>query len=379
MFTFWSNFRSTILLISLQLSRVDNSKPLSEIAANKIKLAPFEINNTASTPKQDSYLFTLGLVTHKAADETEFAKLKRKEEFAKSLAAQPVQGKSSKPKKDSSGTLETIVKRNRTRKNPEKRKTRMTLTVNPPDKKKKMKMNPPVKKKNLKKKKIADPNDASFDLSEQLLSLQPPLWDDQSVPGWPESLVQQAMSDKPMPQCSINVNDIYTTSQLQLQEALSKISELEERVEDLDKQNIALREQIQKLSAEASTSKLIRSGKPLQEIQEKAPMIERTENNLKKSNGDDENNPSGSNETEVETAFVQLKQLYTNFPKELLYAIASLRLPEVPFIEWNSKKKRFYCKCSNCGKLLIATPQKHHGSDRFVVQSMKKHYLEEHL
>lgn len=83
--------------------------------------------------QKESHLLTLGLLTHKAADEAKLAKLKRKEEFAKSLAAQPVQGRSSKSKKESSGepqytgTLKTIIKLNRTEK--EKRKTRMPLKM----------------------------------------------------------------------------------------------------------------------------------------------------------------------------------------------------------------------------------------------------------
>ena len=83
--------------------------------------------------QKESHLLTLGLLTHKAADEAKLAKLKRKEEFAKSLAAQTAQGRSSKSKKESSGdqqytgTLKTIIKLNRTDK--EKRKTRMPLKM----------------------------------------------------------------------------------------------------------------------------------------------------------------------------------------------------------------------------------------------------------
>lgn len=83
--------------------------------------------------EKESHLLSLGLLTHKAADEAKLAKIKRKEEIVKSLAAQPSQGRSSKSKKDSSGeqqytgTLKTIIKLNRTEK--EKRKTRMPLKM----------------------------------------------------------------------------------------------------------------------------------------------------------------------------------------------------------------------------------------------------------
>lgn len=83
--------------------------------------------------QKESHLLSLGLLTHKAADEAKLAKIKRKEELSKSLAAQPSQGRSSKSKKDASGdqqytgTLKTIIKLNRTEK--EKRKTRMPLKM----------------------------------------------------------------------------------------------------------------------------------------------------------------------------------------------------------------------------------------------------------
>lgn len=80
--------------------------------------------------EKESHLLSLGLLTHKAADEAKLAKQKRKEEIAKILAAQQTGPR--KSKKDASGeqytgTLKTIIKLNRTEK--EKRKTRMPLKM----------------------------------------------------------------------------------------------------------------------------------------------------------------------------------------------------------------------------------------------------------
>lgn len=105
----------------------DRLKIVSE--ENVLKLDPAE---TELLKQKESHLLTLGLLTHKAADEAKLAKLKRQEEFAKSIAQQPAPS-SRKSKKDSSndqqytGTLKTIIKLNRTDK--EKRKTRMPLKM----------------------------------------------------------------------------------------------------------------------------------------------------------------------------------------------------------------------------------------------------------
>lgn len=105
----------------------DRLKIVSE--ENVLKLDPAE---TELLKQKESHLLTLGLLTHKAADEAKLAKLKRQEELAKSIAQQPAPS-SRKSKKDSSndqqytGTLKTIIKLNRTDK--EKRKTRMPLKM----------------------------------------------------------------------------------------------------------------------------------------------------------------------------------------------------------------------------------------------------------
>lgn len=105
----------------------DRLKIVSE--ENVLKLDPAE---TELLKQKESHLLTLGLLTHKAADEAKLAKLKRQEELAKSNAQQPAPS-SRKSKKDSSndqqytGTLKTIIKLNRTDK--EKRKTRMPLKM----------------------------------------------------------------------------------------------------------------------------------------------------------------------------------------------------------------------------------------------------------
>lgn len=83
--------------------------------------------------QKESHLLSLGLLTHKAADEAKLAKIKRKEEIAKAIASQPPPaGRGSKSKKESAteqytGTLKTIIKLNRTEK--DKRKTRVPLKM----------------------------------------------------------------------------------------------------------------------------------------------------------------------------------------------------------------------------------------------------------
>lgn len=105
----------------------DRLKNVSE--ENVLKLDPAE---TELLKQKESHLLTLGLLTHKAADEAKLAKIKRQEELAKSIAQQPAPS-SRKSKKESStdqqytGTLKTIIKLNRTDK--EKRKTRMPLKM----------------------------------------------------------------------------------------------------------------------------------------------------------------------------------------------------------------------------------------------------------
>lgn len=81
--------------------------------------------------QKESHLKTLGLLTHKAADEAKLAKQKRKEELAKVVPSQP---SGRKPKKDSysydpqyTGTLKAIIKLNRSDK--DKRRTREPLKL----------------------------------------------------------------------------------------------------------------------------------------------------------------------------------------------------------------------------------------------------------
>lgn len=106
----------------------DSLKIVSE--ENVLKLDPVE---TELFKQKESHFMTLGLLTHKAADEAKLAKLKRAEEQAKSLAQQPAPS-GRKSKKDSTndqqytGTLKTIIKLNRGD-NKEKRKTRMPLKM----------------------------------------------------------------------------------------------------------------------------------------------------------------------------------------------------------------------------------------------------------
>ncbi|KAG5680263.1 hypothetical protein PVAND_009782 [Polypedilum vanderplanki] len=92
-----------------------------------------ELTESAELLKQkENHFLSLGLFTHKAAEEAKLAKQKRKEE----LALQAAQQASRKSKKDSSdqtgtskttGTLKTIIKLNRSDK--EKRKARMPLKM----------------------------------------------------------------------------------------------------------------------------------------------------------------------------------------------------------------------------------------------------------
>jgi hypothetical protein len=105
----------------------DSLKIVSEENVPKTDLNPADIE---MLKQKESHLLSLGLLTHKAAGEAKIAKQKRKEELAKSIAAQPAQG--GRKKKEASGeqytgTLKTIIKLNRTEK--EKRKTRMPLKM----------------------------------------------------------------------------------------------------------------------------------------------------------------------------------------------------------------------------------------------------------
>lgn len=105
----------------------DRLKTVSEENVPKMDPADMEL-----LKQKESHLLSLGLLTHKAADEAKLAKIKRKEELAKSLA-QSSTSRSNKSKKDApndqqyTGTLKTIIKLNRTDK--EKRKTRMPLKM----------------------------------------------------------------------------------------------------------------------------------------------------------------------------------------------------------------------------------------------------------
>ncbi|XP_070493109.1 serine-rich adhesin for platelets isoform X3 [Chironomus tepperi] len=107
----------------------DCLKIMSEANTPKI-----ELNETAELLKiKENHFKSLGLFTHKAAEEAKIAKQKRREE----LALQAAQQSNRKSKKDSSdyhsgsgktsGTLKTIIKLPRTDK--EKRKTRMPLKI----------------------------------------------------------------------------------------------------------------------------------------------------------------------------------------------------------------------------------------------------------
>ncbi|KAL7033257.1 hypothetical protein ACKWTF_007520 [Chironomus riparius] len=107
----------------------DCLKIMSEVNTPKI-----ELNETAELLKiKENHFKSLGLFTHKAAEEAKIAKQKRKEE----LALQVAQQSNRKSKRESSdyhsgmgktsGTLKTIIKLPRTDK--EKRKTRMPLKI----------------------------------------------------------------------------------------------------------------------------------------------------------------------------------------------------------------------------------------------------------
>lgn len=103
----------------------DSLKAVSEENVPKPDIVDMELFK-----EKESHLLSLGLLTHKAADEAKLAKLKRREEIAKTQVAQ--QSGPRKSKKDASGeqytgTLKTIIKLNRTEK--EKRKTRMPLKM----------------------------------------------------------------------------------------------------------------------------------------------------------------------------------------------------------------------------------------------------------
>lgn len=114
---------------------VGSISPRSE---DSLKIVPEENLRKADTAECDlikqkeSHLMTLGLLTHKAADEAKLAKLKRKEELSKTIPSQPASR--GKPKKDSysydpqyTGTLKTIIKLNRSDK--DKRRTREPLKL----------------------------------------------------------------------------------------------------------------------------------------------------------------------------------------------------------------------------------------------------------
>lgn len=98
-------------------------------------LPKIDLNESAELFKEKvNHFKTLGLLTHKAANEAKLAKIKRKEELKHQMAQQQARKskhKSSDENKDSSnktsGTLRTIIKLPRTDK--EKRKSRMPLKI----------------------------------------------------------------------------------------------------------------------------------------------------------------------------------------------------------------------------------------------------------
>jgi hypothetical protein len=105
----------------------DRLKTVSEENVPKIELNPAEME---LFKQKESHLLSLGLLTHKAAGEAKLAKQRRKEELAKTIVAQPTQGRKKKENSGDqqyTGTLKTIIKLNRTEK--EKRKTRMPLKM----------------------------------------------------------------------------------------------------------------------------------------------------------------------------------------------------------------------------------------------------------
>lgn len=106
----------------------DRSKTITDEKVRKTDSAECELFK-----QKESHLMTLGLLTHKAADEAKLAKLKRKEELAKATVTHPA-SRAGKAKKDSymndpiyTGTLKTIIKLNRSDK--EKRRTREPLKL----------------------------------------------------------------------------------------------------------------------------------------------------------------------------------------------------------------------------------------------------------
>ncbi|CRK97649.1 CLUMA_CG011034, isoform A [Clunio marinus] len=116
---------------------VDSGSPRSEDRLkvfNEENVPKLENVDTELLKQKESHFLSLGLLTHKAADEAKVAKQKHKEELAK--AAQAAQTERTKAKKNNNnnnndqqytGTLKTIIKLNRNDK--EKRKTRMPLKM----------------------------------------------------------------------------------------------------------------------------------------------------------------------------------------------------------------------------------------------------------
>lgn len=116
---------------------IENGSPRSEDRLKTVTEAnvpSVDLNESAELFKQkETHLMSLGLLTHKAADEAKLAKLQRKEELAKITAANQHTSSGRKSKKDSSneqqytGTLKTVIKLNRGEK--DKRRTRMPLKM----------------------------------------------------------------------------------------------------------------------------------------------------------------------------------------------------------------------------------------------------------
>lgn len=104
-------------------------------SVNEENVPKLDIVDTELFKQKEIHFLTLGLLTHKAADEEKQKKIREKEEHAKTQANQTQSGRSTKSKKDSSndqqytGTLKTIIKLNRSEKEKEKRKTRMPLKM----------------------------------------------------------------------------------------------------------------------------------------------------------------------------------------------------------------------------------------------------------
>lgn len=125
-----NNVESSVKSIGSNSPRSDDClKIMSEINTPKNELD----ENAELSKIKENHFKSLGLFTHKAAEEAKIAKQKRKEE----LALQAAQQSNRKSKKESndyhsgsgktSGTLKTIIKLPRTDK--EKRKTRMPLKI----------------------------------------------------------------------------------------------------------------------------------------------------------------------------------------------------------------------------------------------------------